>query len=92
MGCRVTRVTKGYMGCKFFKNQNPYTICSVVVNSEGCVFGLQGYRGYERLHGLQIFQKSEFLYYMQWREVLRGMCLGCRVTRVTKGYMGCKFF
>ena len=33
----------------------PYTICSGVMNSEGYVFGLQGYKGYERLHGLQIF-------------------------------------
>ena len=59
MGCRVTRVAKGYMGCRFFKNQNPYTICSGVMNSEGCVFGLQGYKGYKRLHGLHIFLKSE---------------------------------
>ena len=68
LGCRVTRVAKGYMGCRFFKNQNPYTISSGVMNSEGCVFGLQGYKGCERLHGLQIFQKSESLYYMQWSD------------------------
>ena len=68
LGCRVTRVAKGYMGCKFFKNQNPYAICSGVMNSEGCVFGLQGYKGCERLHGLQIFQKSESLCYMQWSD------------------------
>ena len=75
MGCRVTRVAKGYMGCKFFKNQNPYTICSGEVNSEGCVFGLQGYKGCERLHGLQIFQKSESLYYMQWSDEFLGVCV-----------------
>ena len=55
LGCRVTRVAKGYMGCKFFKNQNPYTICSREMNSEGCVIGLQGCKGYKRLHGLQFF-------------------------------------
>ena len=68
LGCRVTRVAKGYVGCKCFKNQNPYTICSGEMNSEVCVFGLRGYKGCERLHGLQIFQKSESLYYMQWSD------------------------
>ena len=58
MGYRVTRVAKGYMGCKFFKNQNPYTICSGEMNSEGCVFGLQGYKGYKRLHRLQFFKNQ----------------------------------
>ena len=38
-----------------FLNQNPYTLCSGEMNSEGYVFGLQGYKGCERLHGLQIF-------------------------------------
>ena len=55
LGCRVARVTKGYMGCNFFLNQNPNTICSGEMNSEGYVFGLQGYKGCERLHGLQNF-------------------------------------
>ena len=51
-----------------FVNQNPYTICSGEMNSEGYVFGLQGYKGYKRLHGLQFFLKSESLYYMQWSD------------------------
>ena len=52
----------------FFFNQNPYTICSGVMNSEGCVFGLQGYKGYKRLHGLYFFFISESIYYMQWSD------------------------
>ena len=58
LGCRVTRVTKGYMGCKFLKLESLYlyTICSGEMNSEGYVFGLQGYKCCERLHGLQIFK------------------------------------
>ena len=67
LGSRVARVTKGYMGC-IFLNQNLYTMCNGEMNSEGYVFGLQGYKGYERLHGLQIFLKSESLYYMQWKD------------------------
>ena len=63
LGCRVTRVTKGYMGCNSFLNQNPYTIYSREMNSEGCVFGLQGCKGYKRLHGLHFVLKSESLCY-----------------------------
>ena len=61
---------KGYKrlhGLQFFLNQNPYTICSGVMNSEGCVFGLQDYKGYKRLHGLHFFI-SESIYYMQWSD------------------------
>ena len=59
MGCRVTRVAKGYMGCKFFKNQNPYSICSREMNSEGCVFGLQGYKGYKKVTWVAFFFKNQ---------------------------------
>ena len=61
LGCRVTRVTKGYMGCNFCLNQNPYTICSREMNSEGYVFGVQGYKGCQRLHGLHFFSKIRIL-------------------------------
>ena len=66
LGCRVTRVTKGYMGCHF--KIRILILYAEEMNSEGCVFELQGCKGYKRLHGLQFFLKSESLYYMQWSD------------------------
>ena len=43
------------------------------MNSEGFVIGLQGYKGYERLHALQIFETRPIYYITQ----IRGKFLGC---------------